>query len=944
MPENIITYSFGENFIEKLASFIEAEFSGKDMDLSRIAIVFGGKRPELFLKRRLAQKINKTFYPPRFFSIDEFVEYLVSKKNFVKMIGSLDACYRIYGLAQKQTPRILEARESFPLFLGWSREILSFIDQMDLEGIEDSDLKNIQDNARIGYDVPKSINELLSSIVLIRSRYHEQLKQENMFSPGTLSLYAANNIKDIDTGEFDQILFCNFFDLQNSRKKIIKHFLDNDKAKVFFQTGEGYHWKELEKLEKYFECRIKPENEVNPVYNLNLYSGFDMHSQVGIARELIKKIDSLDKTVIVLPDTGAVVPLLSEISNYAGDFNVSLGYPIEISSVYVLFSYIINAQNSKKNSSYYALDYLKVLRHPFIKNLKIKHDAELTRILTHKLEDMLTGAQDSPLGGSLFIDLRDVEKLKPLYELVIEQSRNSDYEVTEVDIREILEKIHWYSFKIWEDIKTFSVFAERLNDFTSMLIDKSFLAVYALNLKAAERVCAISDELAQMSFSQTEFLARDILKIFEDKLRAEKVSFTGVPLKGLQILGLFETRSLDFENVIILDVNESVLPKLKIHEPLIPRQVMINLGFDQLEVEDAIQRYHFTRLISSAKNVYLIYDDSPEKQRSRFIEELIWTRQLESRDLNVLPVTRASFNLNVHAENKAIEKTKEVLKFLKSFVYSPSSINTYLNCPLQFYYKTVLALKEAEDLLEEPEMKNVGNFIHKLLEDTYRVFINAKPEISDKFKTLFLKEFEKRFDDEFFPRMKSDSFMLKYIIKYRLERFLENELLRVCQIRKILGLEQELVDRIELPDKKVSFKCRIDRIEELEDSSILVIDYKTGSIDSLPKSISKLSEMEMDRKSIQKNVQSFQLPIYTYVVQKRYPEALINSCLYSLKSSELGFFPKQKELESLDKVMELCLSALNFIIDEINNPDIGFAGSFDNARTCQYCEFKQMCG
>ncbi|MBI4845182.1 MAG: PD-(D/E)XK nuclease family protein [Candidatus Omnitrophica bacterium] len=890
MSKKVISYSFGDNFIKRLADHIEADYFNEKMDLQDI-----------------------------------------------------ENCYCIYKLAKKEIPRILEGRDTFPRFIAWGREIISFIDQMDLEDISNDELKNIQDNAQAGYEVPKSINELLAHIVLIRIQYHEFLEKEKMFSKGTLALFAAEKIDRLAIPEFDKVFFCNFFDLKKTQKRIIKYLLDKELAQVFFQAQEK-SCPELEALAQYFGENLVIDRPVKSDYKLQIYSGFDMHSQIGVVREIIKKKQELDKTVIVLPYTDSVVPLLSEISDFGGDFNVSMGYPVQRSSLFTLFSYIINAQQTKKGGAFYARDYLKVIKHPFIKNLKFKQQGQLTRILVHKIEDFLTGAEDSELGGSLFIELSEIENLKMLKELVFEQSGKISAEITQNDISYLLREIHKYAFDIWKDIENLGDLSRVLEEFTRILLEKSFLDVYALNLKIAEQILAMADEFAGISFAAESFSVQDILRIFEDKLKAEKISFTGAPLKGLQVLGLFETRSLDFENVIIMDVNESVLPKLKIHEPLIPRQVMMNLGFNQLELEDAIQRYHFMRLISSAKNVSLIYNNSPEKQRSRFIEELVWREESEQGKLDVLPIIRASFDMSIQPSFGSISKTPKVLKVLKEFTYSPSSINTYLNCPLQFYYQNVLSLKEQEDLLEEPQSRQIGNFMHKLLEDTFLKFIHSRPIIDERFKLIFFKEFDKRFEAEFSQRMKSDAFMLKYIMRYRLEKFLECEKARCGQVEQILGLEMGVDGVISFQEKKGSFKCRLDRVEKLEDESILVIDYKTGNADNIPKSAQKLRSLkDMDRQSIQRSIVSFQLPVYTYFMRKQYPGLPVASCLYSLKNQEMNFFPRKNEQGELEALMETCLKALEFIIDEINNPEIPFESASDAGRNCEFCEFSIMC-
>src|SRR3989338_3820161 len=175
VKDKIITYSFCESFQDNLIRHIQKEFIEPGADLSRLAVVFGGKRPAMFLKRGLAGRVNKRFYPPGFFTIDEFIQYTVRKSAAFRQPQDMDNCFLLYKLAKKVTPRILEGRETFAAFLPWIREILEFIDQLDLEDIGEKALGAVRANAQIGYAVPDDINQLLEHIVVLRRAYHAQL-------------------------------------------------------------------------------------------------------------------------------------------------------------------------------------------------------------------------------------------------------------------------------------------------------------------------------------------------------------------------------------------------------------------------------------------------------------------------------------------------------------------------------------------------------------------------------------------------------------------------------------------------------------------------------------------------------------------------------------------------------------------------------------------------
>lgn len=945
----IITCNLSENLIQNLADYIEENFIRQgSKDISRIAFVFGGKRPALFLKKALAQKIKKAFFPPRVFSIDEFIEYIVSRKECFSKITDLDACFIIYKLAQETAADILKGRENFSQFLPWAREILSFIEQLDFEDISLEALKNIQLNAGIGYDVPENINLLLQRIIRLRQAYHLSLKEKKTYSRGLIYLFASKYIQGTEFSEFDRIIFAGFFYLYKTEKEIIKNLYERQKAILFFQ-GDEEDWGVLKENAKFFSASIKPKEKQIPLYNLSVLAGFDVHSEVCLAREILKKTDKLNKSVIVLSQTDNIIPLLSEISSSVSDFNVSMGYPLNKSSLYSLFESIFNAQGMKKDGQYYAKDYLKVLTHPLVKNLRLLSNPSIIRVLVHKIEEILLGMEKTPLGGSLFFRLSEIEHSRHLYELALAVMKNMGLEVNWDDLKKAVKELHQILFAIWENIRNFYEFSLVLEQMMDLLVKKSSLESYPLNLKMAEKILIIKDELNNASFSREFFAKEDMFKVFKNKLDNELISFSGLPLKGLQILGLFETRCLNFENVIIMDVNESVLPNLKIYEPLIPREVMIILGLNRLENEEEIQRYQFRRLISGAKNVSLIYKESSKYEKSRFIEELIWERQKAAVRLDVLSIQRAGFKVKVLPKRLAVKKDSLIIKFLETREYSASSINTYLRCPLRFYYQYVLGLEEKEDLLEEPEGKDIGMFIHALLDETFSKFIGRKPCIDAGFREEFFAALDKKFSEDFERKMKSDSFLVKEILNFRLERFLDNE--RQRDVLEIVCLEKTFTRKIKLETGEFRFKAVIDRIDRLFDQSILIVDYKTGGIDNIPETdAEKIEAACKDRETIKNTIKSFQLPLYLYFIDTapEYKNQRTNACLYALRDIESNFgltplFKREEQFANKGKIMQAYLKALNVIIGDILNPDIPFKADESDSRQCANCAFFYLC-
>jgi ATP-dependent helicase/DNAse subunit B len=498
-------------------------------------------------------------------------------------------------------------------------------------------------------------------------------------------------------------------------------------------------------------------------------------------------------------------------------------------------------------------------------------------------------------------------------------------EISKEELVAALHDLHKVFFEIWEDVVDFGIFSDALGELLMVLAEKSFMESYPLNAKIAQRMFELVDEFKGASFAGERFPSEEIFRIFKSRIEQEMISFQGSPLKGLQILGLFETRSLSFENVIVLNVNEGVLPHLKIYEPLIPREVMVKLNLDRLELEEEIQRYQFMRLLSSAKNVHLIYREGADKEKSRFIEELIWEKEKKSKTLNPIPVVRPGYEVKVKPYSKEAVKTPAMIEFLKSMRYSASSVNTYLRNPYEFYQNYVLGLREKEDLLDEPENRQVGIFVHALLQETYQRFVGKAICIDESFRQYFMREFEERFTASFGRSMNSDAFLLKSVMESRLTRFLEVEHRRQIEgPSKLRYIEKRFEDVVELSFGSVKFVYQVDRVDEYHDGTIMIIDYKTGSIDPMPKSIDKIAALVLSRESIRNHVKSFQIPLYFKYLDKHFPGQPINAAFYNLRTMDFDRFITGKVKYERADINNAFIRSLDFIISEILDPRVPF--------------------
>ncbi len=1007
--ERVISIALNDDFIRRLTDILQEDFISQGVPLERVAVVFGGKRPALFLKRELSRRLNAAYFPPVFFSMDEFIKEVVWRKSPAKMISSMDSAFCIYELAKATHPGLLGgSRESFAAFLPWAEEINAFIEQLDLEEIGDDKLRQVQESAKIGFDTLKEVNLLLQDIVKLRKEFHASLKKEGALTRGMLYISAAECAKDVNFDDFEAVIFCGFFYLHKTEQKLVKELLGRGKARLIFQ-GDESEWEVLKGLSGVFSKPIKtdePAKKKEP--QINFYRGFDMHSQVGILREKLKELKNPEETLILLANPDALVPLLSEISSLGFDFNVSIGYPLKRSSVYSLFQDIFSAQLSRKpggsgwasdspshkGSSYYSRDYLKALSHPFLKNLEITSQravvglpighkamvwppmakaiaqatsqravvrlpiaaatsASVSRVAVHKAEEVLTGTIENELAGELFINLDEISGLRVLLEEARDTLKHMDIKVSLDALAKTFTELHQLAFVVWEDIGNFYEFCAAAEKVITALLEKSPLEKYAPNLKAAEKTLELVEELRSATFCREKFSKEEMFRIFTERLEREMVSFSGSPLKGMQVLGLLETRSLTFKNVIAMDVNESILPKLRIYEPLIPRDVMVSLGIERLEKEEEIQRYQFTRLISAAENVHLIYREDRETIRSRFLEDLIWKEEQRQGKVGVVKIPLYSFSIKALPKKAIAKKTNDMIESLKKRVFSASSVNMYVSCPLKFYFCYCLGLEEKEDLFDEPEAADVGTFVHELLEKTYAGFLNKKPVINKRFEKLFFAEFDELFKQEFSRKMKADSFILENILEHRMKKFLENEKER-NDIDAVLMLENRLPWKIKTQSGTFDFTAGVDRVDKLSSGSLLVIDYKTGSAE-MPKV--NLDELKPEgdgaasdsrshkfcREEIKNAVKSFQLPIYIWACKEHFKAQDVNAALYLLRTCEIKQYLQKSTPEKKEENLGACHKALSFILDELVNPEVDFVADEDAEHKCAYCPYSSLC-
>jgi len=425
-------------------------------------------------------------------------------------------------------------------------------------------------------------------------------------------------------------------------------------------------------------------------------------------------------------------------------------------------------------------------------------------------------------------------------------------------------------------------------------------------------------------------------------LQNEKLFFQGEPLQGLQLMGMLETRALDFETVIITSVNEGILPAGKNESSFIPFDAKKHFGLPTYQEKDSIFSYHFQRLLQRTNNIYLIYNTETDGygsgEKSRFLTQL---------EINNPTITKTIISPNVqHLEFPLIQikKTAEVLKKLKKVFtkgISPSALATYIYNPIRFYEQKVLEIKEEDEVEEIIESNTMGSVIHGVLEAMYKPYLGEILnegniiEMQKKCSTLLHTYFEKLYSKGNIISGKNK--LIFEVSKNYINRFLKQELALINQKKqlKIIALEENLsaeiiIDGIDFPIRINGF---VDRIDEL-DGVTRIIDYKTGKVEARELKLADFGVVTEDYKYTK--AMQVMLYSYLYISKINKPNIKLQSGIISFKNLNSGFLrvnlseePRGKNYDISEEKIQNFMNEIKNLICEILNPEISFTENTD---------------
>jgi len=926
---------FEENLIEELTKELFAEM--RENDLSHLAVVFPGKRPYYYLLSALSKKCRKTIFPPMIFSMDEFVSRLLSWSGIEAFpLNELDAVYILFTILKKKRFHLelpspyKESFNKFEDFLFWGFEILRVIEEMDEALVDEKKVTGLKKSLSTGSEFsppfpPEKIAEVALNLFPL---FHQEMEEKGMWTRGyryrkASSLPVSRILKEKN---IEKIFFAGFFLFTSSEREIIQKAGEGIDAYLLFHLSERKKWEEFDKM---FE-KLKIDNVVelpsretdSLEKKLSFHPASSLHFELLHLSRILKDEKEWDDLAIVLPKSETLIPLLSDvISRFDVEFNVSMGYPITRSPLFSLLESLLTLQETKEDDLYYLHSYLSIIKHPYVKNIR-KEDGNVMGALFRRIERKLINE------GLIFFSLQEVE------------------ETFDSGDREALISFHELFVKKFEKVTTFEDLSIAFENILEFLVKKSDFTSHPLSSEILEGVTKFLKDMKNSLVREEKFEIEALKRLFKGCATNYRIPLPGVPLKGVQIIGMLETRCLNFKKVVVLDLNEGILPGIRKHEPVFPISIRQLLGLPIYRDNEQIYRYHFLRLIRSAQNVMLFYIKNPEMPRSRFVEELMWEIEKKKRT----PVEEKGTTIPVQIfiprqedqEKKGIKKDENTLKLLETIKFTPTNIDTYIQCPLKFYFKDVLRLSPPESVEEEVEPFQVGRVTHLALKTLFEPFLHKKLSQGDFDRMI--KEVEKHVKEALKKELKvitPEREILGRIVTEVLKYYLQKEKEKREEI-KILELENEVKITLPVDGKNVEMVGRWDRVEKV-DNKIRIVDYKSGTAQKHEaKKIEEEFFVKFSRKKLkERGIESLQLPCYILIYREKYRPSLP---VYAEVISLQNIFQDEKKwrLKWEEEIPEEILKNLiTGIIREIFNAEINFHP--DENKNCPKCPYRTPC-
>lgn len=952
-------------FLETVAMDLYQRFG---TGISNMVFVFPNKRPALYLRKWLGEMIRQPLWSPEMKTIHEFILSSADKLPADKLIQKF-LLFEAYEEVFEQTGEPYNNR--FEDFFSFGEILLNDFTELEsnLAAVTDvyANLSQIEtlekgfeylteeqrqylerfwtsfSTAKMSSQQEKFIRlwNHLPSIYLL---FKEKLAARKLINMGSAYRDLADQTHaaiQFDS-KYSKIVFIGFNALNQAELKILKHYKENKKALFYFDADRHYLDDDLQEAGRFirrnilwFGNEIEAVDAINrPEKSIQIIAAEGDAAQVRLVPQLLETINGLrqapEKTAILLADESQLIPLLHALPEDIA-VNITMGFDLKRSLVYSLIRSALDLQLSIEQNRGVAVFYqplLRFLEHPWLQDHKSavvlakKVQANgliiVPRTILTEIADPLLSEWLKPVNSPLNV----FDHLRGILQWWVDEGQQT----RQTEIQRQLATACWQQLNRLEGL---------LQEFSKHL--------------------------------SLPFVAETILST----LGSLSVPLEGEPLEGLQVMGLLESRGLDFDQFILLQVNEGVLPKRSAAPTFLPDSIRRAYQLSVLENQDSIFAYVFYRLLQRANKAWFTFNrtvtDQSTGERSRFLEQLKHETNIDIETLVLSLPLKADWK-----EPITIMKDETVLRMLNRFSISeskltPSAINTYLDCRLRFFYQYLARIKEPEQFMEELDPRMVGLILHKTMEMLYLRLARKKgnqevdPEDFEWLETIlqdsvldlaFSEEISKTPDQPF--SFNGSFLVIREIILQYARSILTADKLYAPFTMLEMEARQAIRVQVTTKEKKETIYLGgiIDRVD-WKNGVYRIIDYKTGKDEKSFPSIESL----FDREQKDRNKAALQTFIYAWVLQQQKGQLLpIETGLYDIRNMQRDkerfnwrfSFKGNKQTETIGYqehpgYESLIIERLMGVLSEIYDPEIPFDQT-SIVEKCSYCPYNMLCG
>jgi ATP-dependent helicase/nuclease subunit B len=964
-------------FLEKTAEYLYRKYADK---VPGLCIVLPNRRGGLYLKKYLGSLTGRTSWSPSVFSVEDFI----ARISGLSVVENTRLLFELYDIHRSVEG---EKAQAFDEFISWGQQLLGDFNEIDSYLADPVMLFRYLDEARAISlwnldnkpltDFEKKYLHFYNSLVHYYEGLSASLLKEKLAYPGLLFRQAALSIeKTAGTLPWEKVIFAGFNALTTAEEKIIDALVNAGKAEVLWDADEYYLADRQQEAGDFLRTWLPKWKQDQPRWIGNDLAtgekdirviGVPMH--IGQAKLCGKILDDLLKAkapagsiAVVLMDEQMLMPVLSSFPDSLRELNITMGLPLDQTPFFGLAVSIFRMQEnvgrftrarSGPKIRFYYHDILDVLRHPYIAWLcgyrlgenafafdeMVRDIRNGSRVFLDKEE--ITGTKQDLFSASLdFLDYLFVPWDKPADALLCLKNLVAALRDSFIDRGKSQEK-EKPAGKMQVEVEFLYAFSRIFNQLTTLLDRYGFLAQVAT-----------------------------LHNLFTRLASGSKIPFYGEPLKGVQLMGMLETRTLDFENLVLLSVNEDLLPTSKVSASFIPFDIRKEFRLPTHHYKNSVYGYHFYRLLQRAKNVYLLYNSEADElgggDKSRFIKQIMAELpsvnpgiRIREEILSTPPVKGRPYPaITIKKEGEVLE---QLLAKAKTGL-APTTLDKYRLCPLQFYFSSIAGLSDRREMEDTIDPQVLGQAVHEALMKLHKPYIDRV--LRDDDLEAMISGTDEATDNAFLKKYKGSditfgkNLLLVKVAKIMIRKFLESERSLISSLGEsgetlTVRFLEEIVNRhITVPMKNGNLEVRIkgfiDRIDSIG-GEWRIIDYKTGRFDKKELKIGDWSDFQ----GTPEQSMSFQLLSYAWLFGGRFGNETpaVRAGIIPLKKSSEGFTEvsvpvagsgRNESLITRELLAEFVTLVEN-MVSGIYDTDQPFIQTED-LKICEKCPFVNLCG